>query len=397
MSEDCERARVSYKQFLTVRIIGGALLFVLVLWGLWILLGMFKKPERLPDAHVEEGTPAGGVAAPDAGGDHHVGQVSPSLDHGGPAEHGVPAEHDAGTEHDGYLAGGSQAGQGSPAEHGASTQDALPAEHGASPEHGAAPEHGVLHEPKATGVRFVEATISVLDYELSERFWGWRPNDVIRITDNVENMQLGMLEVVRRASVNLAERISRHGVSAAIDKNLENAMNWFMIKPDEFWLPSAEEKYKDSLKALRIYADRLERGEAHFYVRADSLIPLLLSFADLAGSCDENLVKKHEDDGSPVSWFKADDYFFYAKGVGKAMATILHAVMEDFSDVIHSRQGQDLLHRAIHACEVGGELEPWMVTDAALDGVLANHRANMAAEISHARYFLNALATALST
>jgi len=385
MSEDCERASVNYRQFLTVRIIGGTLLFVIVLWGLWTLLGMFKKPEQLPDAHVEEGKPAGGIEAPDAGGDHHVAHAPSSLDHGGPAEPGVPAEHDAGTEHDGLLARGSQA------EHGG------PGEHGALPEHAAAPEHGVLHEPKAKGVHFVEAMISVLDHELNERFWGWRPNDVIRFTDNVENMQLGMLEVVRRASVNLAERISRHGVSAAIDKNLENAMNWFMIKPDEFWLPSAEEKYKDSLNALRIYADRLEKGEAHFYVRADSLIPLLLSFADLAGSCDENLVKKHEADGSPVSWFKADDYFYYAKGVAQAMATILHAVMEDFSDVIHSRQGHDLLHHAIHACEVGGELEPWIITDTALDGVLANHRANMAAEISHARYFLNALATALST
>jgi hypothetical protein len=117
----------------------------------------------------------------------------------------------------------------------------------------------------------------------------------------------------------------------------------------------------------------------------------------LAGSCDENLVKKHEADGSPVSWFKADDYFYYSKGVAQALAKILHAVMEDFSDVIHSRQGHDLLHHAIHACHVGGELEPWIVTDAPLDGILANHRANMAAEISHARYFLNALATALST
>ncbi len=349
MFGNCERVRVTYKQFFTVRIIGAALLFVVVLWGLWLFLDSFKKPEPLPDAHVEEGEVAGGIEAPEVRGDRHPGQVPPSLDHG------------------------------------------------ASAEHAGAPEDEVLDEPKAQGVRFVEATISVLDYELNERFWGWRPNDVIRFTDNVENMQLGILEVVRRTSVNLAERISRHGVSAAIDKNLENAMNWFMIKPDEFWLPSAEEKYNDSLKELRMYANRLEKGEAHFYVRADTLIPLLLSFADLAGSCDENLVKKYEDDGSPVSWFKADDYFYYAKGVSKAMAKILHAVMEDFSDVIHSRQGYDLLHRAIHACEVGGELEPWIITDAPLDGVLANHRANMAAEISHARYFLTALATALST
>jgi len=364
---------VTYKQFFTVRIIAGVLLFVFVLWGLWALLGTFKQPERLPDAHVEEGELPGSREAPEAGGGHQPAGVPSSLDHGAPADQGIPANHDTSLDH--RAAG----------------------DHGVLPEQLAAPGPGVLHEPKAKGVHFVEAIISVLDYELNERFWGWRPNDVIRFTDNVENMQLGMLEVVRRASVNLADRISRHGVSAAIDKNLENAMNWFMIKPDEFWLPSAAEKYKDSLKELRTYADKLERGEAHFYVRADSLIPLLLSFADLAGSCDENLVKQHEDDGSPVSWFKADDYFYYAKGVGKAMAKILHAVMEDFSDVIDSRQGHDLLHSAIHAFEVGSELEPWIVTNASLDGVLANHRANMAAEISHARYFLNALAKALST
>jgi hypothetical protein len=385
MFGNCERARVTYKQFFTVRIIGAALLFVVVLWGLWLLLDSLKKPEPLPDAHVEGGELAGGIEAPEARGDHHPGQVPPSLDHGASAEHATLGDHDVPAEH------------GIPTSHDTSRDQGLPTEHGASAEHTAAPENEVLDEPKARGVRFVEATISVLDYELNERFWGWRPNDVIRFTDNVENMQLGILEVVRRTSVNLAERISRHGVSAAIDKNLENAMNWFMIKPDEFWLPSAEEKYNDSLRELRTYANRLERGEAHFYVRADTLIPLLLSFADLAGSCDENLVKKYEDDGSPVSWFKADDYFYYAKGVSKAMAKILHAVMEDFSDVIHSRQGYDLLHRAIHACEVGGELEPWIITDAPLDGVLANHRANMAAEISHARYFLTALATALST
>jgi hypothetical protein len=372
---------VTYKQFFTVRIIGAAVLFVVLLWGLSLFLDSLKKPEPMPDARVEEGELAGGMEPPGTHGDDHLRLA----DHGAPPEHaslgdhGVPAEHNIATSHD------------IPHDHG------LPTKHGASPEHGAASEAGILHEPKAKGVRFVEATISVMDYELNKRFWGWRPNDVIRFTDNVENMQLGILEVVRRTTVNLAERISRHGAQAAIDKNLENAMNWFMIKPDEFWLPSAEEKYKDSLKELRAYADRLEKGEAHFYVRADTLIPLLLSLADLAGSCDENLVKQYENDGSPVSWFKADDYFYYAKGVAKAMGVILHAVTEDFSDVIRSRQGPDLLHHAIHACEVGSELEPWIITDGPLDGVLANHRANMAAEISHARYFLDALATALST
>ena len=170
-----------------------------------------------------------------------------------------------------------------------------------------------------------------------------------------------------------------------------------MIKPERYWLPSAEQKYNDSLKELHIYGQKLERGEAHFYVRTDNLISLLHSFADLAGSCDENLVKAEEDDGSPVSWFKVDDYFYYAKGMATAMGKILHGVEAEFSDVLEARQGIDLLHHAIDACQMASELDPWLVTDAAPDGILANHRANMAAPISHARHFLEALAKALST
>jgi hypothetical protein len=307
------------------------------------------------------------------------------------AKHGMSSEHGDRT-------------QGSATGHGAKTDTGTSGDHGLTSEELASPEHALMlgsssmhREPMPPGVHLVEATISVLDYELNERFWGWRRNDVIRFTDNVENIQLGVLEVVRRTSVNLMEKMSRHGASAAIDRNLENAMNWLMIKPDEYWFPSAEEKYSDSLQELRKYAEKLKKGEARFYVRADTLIPLLLAFADLAGSCDENLIKSVEDDGSPVSWFKVDDYFYYSKGVAMALAKILHAVREDFSSVLEARHGVDLINHAIHASHLAAELDPWIVTDAPLDGILANHRANIAAEMSHIRYFLTALAKAIAT
>jgi hypothetical protein len=38
-----------------------------------------------------------------------------------------------------------------------------------------------------------------------------------------------------------------------------------------------------------------------------------------------------------------------------------------------------------------------MVTEASLNGILANHRANMAAHISHARYYLGLMVKTLST
>ena len=137
---------------------------------------------------------------------------------------------------------------------------------------------------------------------------------ILDFTDNVNNFQLGVLEVTRRTAVILAERISRTGSTAAFDGNLQNAMNWFMIKADRYWFPSAESKYKAGLKELRTYFQRLEKGEAQFYTRTDNLIPLLMAYQDLLGSCDENLVKSREDDGSTVSHFKSDDYFFYAQG-----------------------------------------------------------------------------------
>jgi CBS domain-containing protein len=268
-------------------------------------------------------------------------------------------------------------------------------------EHGEAPIHGVHKaaetKPRAKGVAFVEATISPLNYELNERFWGWRSNDILNFTDNVNNFQLGVLEVTRRTVVALTERISRTGATAAFDENLENGMNWLMIKARKYWFPSPESKYNASLHELRTYMEKLEKGEANFYIRTDNLIPLLMAYEDLLGSCEENLVKTKEDDGSPVSFFKADDYFFYAKGVVSAMGTILEAVLEDFIDIIETRGGIDVLHHAIESCHHASEINPWIITNSPLDGVLANHRANMAAPLSHARFYVSVLIKTLST
>ena len=252
-------------------------------------------------------------------------------------------------------------------------------------------------KPKAKGVAFVEATIKPLNYELKERFWGWRVNDILDFTDNANNFQLGVLEVTRRTAVVLAERISRTGTTAAFDRNLERAMNWFMIKSDRYWFPSPESKYKAGLDELKKYKEKLEKGEANFHTRTDNLIPLLMAYEDLLGSCEENLVKTKEDDGSSVSFFKADDYFFYAQGVASSMHSILEAVFEDFLITVESRRGADVLHHAIESCHHAAEIDPFMITNSSLSGILANHRANLAAPMSHARFYIGVLIKTLST
>ena len=156
-------------------------------------------------------------------------------------------------------------------------------------------------------------------------------------------------------------------------------------------------KYKAGLKELRTYFERLEKGEAQFYNRTDNLIPLLMAYQDLLGSCDENLVKFKEDDGSKVSFFKADDYFFYAQGVASALHTILGGIEKDFATMVDRRGGMEMLHHAIKSCHHAMELDPWIVLNSDLSSIFANHRLNMAGPISHARFYLGVLIRALST
>ena len=265
----------------------------------------------------------------------------------------------------------------------------LPSPHGKA---ATAPE-----EILPVGVVFVEAVIEPINYELEERFWGWRPNDIINVTDNINEYQLGVLEVTRRTVVLLTDRLSRTGYNDAIDRNLENAVNSLMVKADSYWFPSPESKYKESIAELEKYKQKLLAGKAKFYIRPDNLIPLFASYEDLLGSCDENLVKAKEADGSKVGFTKADNYFYYAKGVASAMVTILEAAQRDFATTLELRHGGELLHHAIESCRKAASLEPWIVTNGPLDGILANHRAHMAAPISHARFYMGQLIKTLST
>ncbi len=283
---------MTYRQFFTVRVVVGILLAVIVLWGLWAVLSIFEKDQPAHVVMLEEDEHLLGLD--EAEELLHPADIPPIDEH-------LDAPHEVLDEEPSHELPHEES-------------QALPHKLG----HGM-PEMETPHELKANGVAFVEAMTSALNHELNQRAWGWRCNDMMQFTDNVENIQLGVLEVVRRATVVLTERIARHGATDIIDKNLENAMNWFMIRPDQYWLPAPESRYNDALNELRIYAEKLERGEARFYTRADSLIPLLTSFSELLGGCDENLVKSKEEDGSPVKWSKVDDYLYYAKGVATAI------------------------------------------------------------------------------
>jgi hypothetical protein len=321
-----------------------------------------------PAAHGTQDTASHGAPAAPLQDTH----AAPAVDtHGAPVQdtHGAPSTHgDEAASHEEGAHGDTQGG-----------------------------DHMKTWDYPAKGMALVAATIEPLQYELEDRFWGWRPNDLIIFTDNVINFQSGVLEVIRRTAVHLAERISRTGSTDLFDRNLENAMNWFMIKKERFWFPSAESKYRLGISELEKYMKKLAKGEAKFFNRADNLIPLLLAYEDLLGGCDENLAKHIEEDGTHVSFFNADDYFYYAKGVASATHNILMGINQDFKEIIESRGGMGTLHHAIESCHHAMGVDPLIILESDLGSLFANHRANMAAAISHAKFYISVLIKTLST
>lgn len=392
-----EAEKKAFKRFVAKRMVLGILATVAALWVIGTVMAYFsdlKSTEKTPVSHTAPASsethdsliPQKDETAPAVSSEKEEKEPVHPTAPVGETPHVVSGAKDTPTQ---APAPAAEKTIQKPAAESAETGHAAPESHDAEP-------HPRVQFP-VRGMAFVDALIQPLNHELNERFWGWRPNDLIQFTDNVNQFQLGALEVTRRSAVILTERISRTGSTEAFDRNLENAMNWFMIKADKYWFPSAESKYRDGLKELKNYFNKLEKRQAAFYTRADNLIPLLSVYEDLLGSCDENLVKQKEKDGTSVSFFAADDYFYYAKGVASAMLTLMEAVAVDFDVLVESRRGTDDLHHAIHSLELATQLDPWIIFNSDLSGFFANHRANMAAPISHARFYVGVLIKALST
>ena len=79
------------------------------------------------------------------------------------------------------------------------------------------------------------------------------------------------------------------------------------------------------------------------------------------------------------------------------MAGILEGVKEDFADQLARKNSTKLVDDAIHALHTATQLHPWLVTNAAKDGILANHRANMATYIGEAEHLVFTLMNVLAT
>lgn len=230
--------------------------------------------------------------------------------------------------------------------------------------------------------------IKLMDYELHGRFLGWRPNDLIvgQFTDNINNYQLGVLEALRFTTIRLKDSLTRMGDADTYDPDLEQALNLLMNSATKFWFPSAESSYGEAVDHLKAFVEKLKTGKRSFYYRRDNLVLLLSSYKDLLGNVNKTLV------ASDVSWFKTDDYFYYAKGVGHVYYEILRVARVGYKNQLASTMyGIDMMDEVLHELSRVEKIEPWLVLDADLGGFFANHRANLNAPFSEAAHLLGVL------
>jgi hypothetical protein len=251
------------------------------------------------------------------------------------------------------------------------------------------------------GQAFTRALAKIMDDQVNKTLFGWRPNTIVfgkmGLTDDVNNLQLGVLEVARRTTIVLNENMTRFAVTESHNLQVNEAMNFLMVSPDKYWFPSASGKYQEAIQDLEAYSEDLRLGRSRFYPRVDNLIALFSNYRDILGSCYYNLVKDSEAGGDSVSWFKADDYFYFSSGVALSMSEMLEAVKEDFHDELQKKSTLKLLEDAIHALHAASHLSPWIITDGAKDGILANHRANLSTYIGEAEHLVATMQNVLAT
>lgn len=264
-------------------------------------------------------------------------------------------------------------------------------------------------DDRVIGQAFTDAVIGQLEGQL-DRFMGWRPNDLVvgRVTDNVTNYQLGVLDVIRRVMLTFNDKLARFGSTYKMNRHLEKALTDVHFAADKFWFPSTESVYRDAVKELKAYRAGLgdsapvaaDGQKAAFFPRSDNLIFLIGQLREVLGSAQNDLTKKREDDGSPVSYFRVDDYFYRAYGILAASLAVMEAVRIDFKEEIRGKSAGPLVDDivAVLAEPIGllQESEPLLIIDRPITSIFNNHRAQLNRTVADARQKMASLQATLA-
>lgn len=260
----------------------------------------------------------------------------------------------------------------------------------------------------ATTVTLMHATETLLD-----KPGGYLTNDVTPpsvLLDNMPNWEYGAVVQIRDLARVLRNEISRSQSQSREDTDLAQAEPRLHFNADSWLFPSTEREYRDALRFLASYRDRLvdaQQSEAQFYARADNLREWLLVVSKRLGGIAQRLgasvgewrantdlagdPSARQSTPAPADvrdrtpWLQIDDEFYHARGATWALLHFLRAARIDFAEVIRDKNAERSLDQVIRSLEAAQRpLGSPVVLNGNGFGVLANHSLVMASYISRA-------------
>ncbi|MEM7083360.1 MAG: DUF2333 family protein [Pseudomonadota bacterium] len=263
-----------------------------------------------------------------------------------------------------------------------------------------------------TGYATADALAQVMN-TLLDKPGGFLLNDVTPpsvFLDNMPNFEYGAVVQARDLIKAMRNDYARSQSQSLEDPDLAGAEPKLQYQADKWILPSAESGFRDGIKLIESYRDRLNDAnaqDAQFFARADNLREWLIVVEKRLGGMSQALTQSvgrrtlNTDlagDPSATStstvatdtirktpWNKIDDVFFEARGTAWALVHFLRAAELDFARVLEDKNATISLRQIIR--ELEASLEPIrspIILNGGGYGMFANHSLVMASYLSRA-------------
>ena len=255
--------------------------------------------------------------------------------------------------------------------------------------------------------RTVAMAVNLVRRELD--LHGWTANDPFFMPswalDDMPHYQQGMVGALARFTAALADENGLLRGPSATDAELERAAGLlkysgttWMFDPRTAWsrTASSEKMYRNAMRSLDIYNERIAAGTAGFERHPAALAGLLTAVArDLGGTADTS--GRHiEERRWALFDTKADDLFYAAKGRLYAYSLLLRELGADAGPLVNSRELGPAWNHMVETFRAAARLDPLVVTNGALDAaLLPSHLASQGFLLERARAEAAQMADAL--
>src|SRR5262245_21902556 len=243
------------------------------------------------------------------------------------------------------------------------------------------PNFDVTDVPQGSS-KAVALAAALIHREVDETYWPG--NDPFFLPgyalDNMPNFQHGIQASLARFAIEMADQLGRSRGSASADPDLQDARGYLNYPPDKWYVSSAsiaansETQYRRAMDKLLSYNKRLAAGQATFEPRADNLLGTLDRIGKDLGAASNAI--DQEIDLYSGNWFdfKADDVFYYNKGLLYGNAVLLRDRGVDFKQVLDERGAAKVWQRMLDSMMEGATLQPLVVINGAPNALVQpNH------------------------